>query len=333
MIASGSRSCNARSRSSARPFLAPLDDALRQPVVQRQRQPLLSSGPRRPVAEVRRKRRHRVLAPVPDQVFGQFTLFLGDAGVTLHHLRVDDGHVQAGLRAVVQEHRVEHLAASSRQPKGHVGYPQHRLGLGQRLLDHPHAFDGLRRRTHVVFVAGSGRKHQGIKDDVFCGHSVLLGQQLVRTVGDLQLPLSRDRLRLVGIIVDASHHQRRAVAPRQRDHALEAFLPILQVDGVDDGLALQPFQRLLDHRRVRRVDHDRGLDAPVELVQELDHVRRLVPVRVLQAHVQHVGAVANLPAANLGRFLKPFTGDQALEPAAAQHIGPFPDHRRDACPR
>ena len=309
-------------------FLAALDDALRQPVVEGKSRSFLGRCPGGAVAEVRRKRRHGVLAPVPNQVLGQLTLFLGNAGVPLHHLGVHDGHVQAGLRAVIQEHRVKDLSAGSRQPEGDVGYPQDRLGRRQRLFDDSHALDGLRRRSHVVLVAGARREYQRVEDDVLFPHAILLGEQLVGTLGNFQLALPGDRLGLVGIVVDATDHERRAVASRQRHHALEPLLTILQVDGVDDGLALQSFQRLLYHRRVRRVDHDRRLDPPIKLIKELHDVGRLIPVRVLETHVQHMGAVPHLPSADLRRFLEPLTRYQPLEPATAQHVGAFADHRR-----
>ena len=266
---------------------------------------------------------HRVVTPIPDQVFGKLALFLGYGSVTLHHFRVDDGHVQAGLDAVVKEDRIEHLASGRWQAEGDVGNAQNRLRVWQGLLDQTHPFDGLRRRTNVVHVARAGGENQRVEYQVFFRDAVLFCQQFVRTLGNFQLAFSGDGLRLVIVVVDAAHHQRGAVCPGQRGHSLEAGLPILQVHRIDDGLALQPLQRFFNDGGVSGVNHYGTLDLLGDQIQELDNVCHLVPVRVLQTNVQHMGSVTYLTAPHFSGFFEGSAADQAAESAAAQHVCAF----------
>ena len=87
---------------------------------------------------------------------------------------------------------------------------------GSVRLDQPDAFDGLHRAADVVLVAGGAGKHQRVEDDVLGANAVLLRQQLEAPLGDGELALAREGLRLQLVFVDAADHQRRAVAARHR---------------------------------------------------------------------------------------------------------------------
>ena len=299
------------------PFLAALDDALRQPFVQRQGGALRGGSARRAVAEMGGESRHRVIPPVPNQILRQPPFLFRYGRVALHHLRVHNRQIQPGLSAVIQKDGVEHLPAGRRQPERHIGNAQRRLGVGQRVFNQTHPRNGFGGGTDIIFIASAGGEHQRVKNNVLLRHAVLFGKQLMGTPGNLQLALFSNRLGLVRVVINAAHHQRGPIAPGQGNNPPEPFLAVLQVDGVDDGLALQPFQRLLNHGGVSGVNHYGGFNAAVELVQKPDHIRRFIPVRVLQAYIQDLGAVANLPASNFGGFLKPPAANKPLEPPAA----------------
>ena len=111
------------------PFLGAFDDGEGQTLVQRQIAALFIGGCRGLFPEVGRESRDRVFAAIPDQVFRQLALLFGDGGIAHHQLRVDDGHVQSGLNAVVQEHGVKHLTAGGRQPERNVGDTEDRLAV------------------------------------------------------------------------------------------------------------------------------------------------------------------------------------------------------------
>ena len=310
------------------PLFAALDDGQRQPFIQRQILAFFVGGGRRLVAEMGGKGGHRVVAAIPDEVFRQLPLFLRNGGIAHHRFGVDDGHVEAGLDAVIQENRIQHFAPGGGQAKGDIGDSQNRLGLGQRLFDEPDALDGFGPGADIVGVAGADGKDQRVENQVFRRDAVFFGEQRGGTQGHFQLALAGDGLRLLRVVVDAAHHQRRPVAAGQRRHRLKAGLAILQIDRVDDGLALQPFQRQLNHGGVGGVDHYGRLDFAGDQFQELRHIRCLVAVGVLQADIQDMGAVAGLAAADFGGLFKGAVVNQAAEPAAAQHIGAFPDDGR-----
>ena len=172
---------------------------------------------------------HRIFAPVPDQVLGKLALFFGYGRVPLHHFRVDYGHVQTGLNAVIQENRVEHFATGRRQAERNVGDAQNRFSVGQGLFNQPNSLNGFGGGTHVVCVARAGREYQRVENDVLFRNAVLFRQQFVRAPGYFQLAFPGNCLGLFLVIVDATHHQRGPVGPGQWGHRLEAGLPVLQV--------------------------------------------------------------------------------------------------------
>ncbi len=307
------------------PLLGALDDGQGQPLVQGEVTPFGNSGLGGLIPEVGGEGRHRVVTPAPDEVFGQLPLLFGYGGVALHRLRANDGQVQPRLDAVVEEHRVEDLPACRRQSEGDVGNPQNGLGGGQGFLDKSDPFDGLRSSADVVFVAGAYGEDQGVEDNVLGRHAVFVGEEPVGAPGDVQFALPGNSLGLLLVFVDATHHQGGAVAPGQGNHRLKAGLAVLKVDGVDDGLALEALEGFFDDPGVGGVDHDGGLDLAGQDVQEGNDVGQLIPVRVLEAHVQQVCPAADLAAADLGALFVLPLADETAELATAQDVGPLAD--------
>ena len=125
------------------------------------------------------------------------------------------------------------------------------------------------------------------------------------------------------ILVDAADDDGGAVGAQQRRHPLEALLTVLEVDRVDDGLALAEAQRQLEDGGVGGVDHQRHFHAPGELAHEAVHVGRLVAVGVGQAHVEHLGGGTDLGAADFGGVVEAVGDDQLLELPRADDVGPL----------
>ena len=132
-----------------------------------------------------------------------------------------------------------------------------------------------------------------------------------RPLRDGQLSLARERLRLQLVFVDAADHQRGAVTPCDRADPLELLFAVFEVDRVDDALALAIGERQLDRRRIGGVDHDRRLDLADQLLVERRDVLHLVAIARLQADVDDVRAVADLPPRDLGRLFPLLLGDQS----------------------
>ena len=175
-----------------------------------------------------------VFSPVPQQILGQLSLFLRDGCIPLEQFRVDDGHVQTGLHAMVKEDRIENFTSRRRQTEGHVGDSQNCLGLGQGFFYQANALNGLDAGADVVLVAGAGGEDQRVEIDVFNRNMVFFGENLGRSQSNLQLALTSDCLGLFLIFVDAAHHQRCAVTAGQGYDGLEAGLSVFQVHRVDD---------------------------------------------------------------------------------------------------
>ena len=57
-----------------------------------------------------------VVGGLKEERFGQGFLLIRNAGVPLEPLRVDDGHVEAGLRAMIEKDGVEHLPPAGGRP-------------------------------------------------------------------------------------------------------------------------------------------------------------------------------------------------------------------------
>src|SRR6185295_4923515 len=110
----------------------------------------------------------------------------------------------------------------------------------------------------------------------------------------------------------------------------ELFFAVLEVDRVDDPLALTIRQREFDALRIRRVDHDRSLDLPDQLVVERRNVLDLVAIGRLQTDIDDMRAVADLAPRNLARFFPFLAGDQVLEEPRTNDVGPFADDQRSA---
>ena len=87
-------------------------------------------------------------APVVDEVEADLLLLLGDPSERRDAGGVDDGGVEPGLLALVQEHRVEGVAGGGVEAEGDVGQPEDGVDAGQVLLDEPDALDAwpCRRR-------------------------------------------------------------------------------------------------------------------------------------------------------------------------------------------
>ncbi len=267
----------------------------------------------------------RIGAPVPQEVLGERALALGDRGVALELLGVDDGEVESGPRRVVEEDRVQDLAPGGGQAERHVRDAEDGLRLRERFLDQAEPLDGLDRAPHVLRIAGPAGKGERVADHVLGRDPVLPGHERVRAAGHLELALARHRHAGGRILVDRAADDRGAETARERQHVGEALLAVLEVHRVDDRLPLAVGERQLDDPRVGRVDHERRLHLADELGQEGVHVGELVAIGIGEADVHDPGAALHLAAADLARLLPLPRGDELLELARADHVRALAD--------
>ncbi len=142
--------------------------------------------------------------------------------------------------------------------------------------------------------------------------------KLMRPPGDLELALAGEGLRLLGILVDDAEDHRRPVAPQQRRNRLDPLLAVLEVDRVDDRLALAVGERDLDRLGIGGVDHDRRLDRAAEPIVELADRGLLVALGRLQTDVDDLGAALDLAAGDLGRLVPLAGGRPSRETSSSR---------------
>ena len=126
----------------------------------------------------------------------------------------------------------------------------------------------------VLLVARAAREDQRVEEDVLGGRPVLLGQEREAAARDLELALPRHAHAVLGVLVDRADDERGAVLLGQGHDRPEALLAVLEVDRVDDRLALAPLQSQLEDPRVGRVEHQRDLDHLRRALEELVRVGR-----------------------------------------------------------
>ena len=72
---------------------------------------------------------------IEEQIFGQRALVLGDRREALDALGVDDGEIEAGLRAVVEKDGVDDFAGAGREAEGNVGNSENRADVRNTFFD------------------------------------------------------------------------------------------------------------------------------------------------------------------------------------------------------
>ena len=128
--------------------------------------------------------------------------------VYLQHLRIDDGHVQAGLYRVIKEDRMHRLADAVVAPEceGKVGYSAGGQGAGEIGLDPPHRLDEIHAETGVFLDSRADGKDVRVEDYVL-RRNPGSGQEAVAALADFDLAVQRDRL---SFLVEGHHDHRSA---------------------------------------------------------------------------------------------------------------------------
>ncbi len=315
-----------------------VDDPPLQPLVERQGRELLGLGLLRrlrgdPGEEVQEPAERvvgdaavgGVLASVVDEVHGHRELLLADPGDRQDLAGVHDRRVEPGLDALVQEHRVQHLAGGRVEAERDVGQAEGRLHVRMGLLEPP---DGLERLDAVaagLLLAGGDRERQAVHEDVARGDPVVVAQVGDEPVGHAHLPVGRARLAL---LVDRQGHDRGAVLLDERHDPGEprpGAVTVLVVDRVDHGSAAEHLQAGLQDGGLGRVQHDRKGGGGGQPAGQLAHVTDPVATDVVDAQVEQVGAVADLRPGDLDARLPVLGQHRVAEGPGPVGVGPLPD--------
>ena len=263
-----------------------------------------------------------LLLAAEEHRLGQLPLVLRDGRISFELLRVHQRQIEPRLHAVIEEDGIHHLASGRGQPERHVGDAEHGLAGGQRGLHRAHGFDRLHRAAGVRRVAGRAGEDERVEVQILLGDAVLPREQLVAASRHRELVRRLDRL---SALVDAADDQRGAVTPGDGDDLLEALLAVLEIDRVDDRLALRVRERRLDGLLVRRVDHQRHADLLDQDLEEAAQVGHLVAVGLLRRDVDYVRASLHLRASDFRRLVPLLLRDQVAELLRAEHVGALAD--------
>ena len=221
---------------------------------------------------------------------------LVDAGEREDLRRVHNGRVESRLHALVQEHRVEHLAGGGVQAEGHVGEPEDGRDAGQLALDAPDALDRLDSVLAALLHACRQRQGQRVEEQVLGGEAVALHGDVADVAGGAHLPLRRSGLTL---LVDARAHDGGPEFAGQPEEGVEAcagLVSFLEVDRVEDGPPPDPLQRGAHDGPFGRVDHERHAGLGAQPARDLGHVGNTVSARVVDTDVNQVRALLDLVA-------------------------------------
>ncbi len=262
---------------------------------------------------------------VEEKMLGEAALVFRDGGVSFQLFGVDDGEVKAGFGGVIKEYGVDHFAGGGGEAEADVGDAEDGFDEGDFALDEADGFDGFDGSADVILIAGGAGEDQRIDDDVLGRDAVFIGEQIDGAAGDGEFALADEGLRLEFVFVDSSADESRAVGFGERRDALEFFLAVFEIDGVDDAFALAVSEGEFHRGGVGGVDHDGGFGFADELFVEDGDVADFVAVGGLKADVDDVRAVADLPAGDLGGLLPFLRGDHVFEEAGADDVGALAD--------
>src|SRR4029077_13899179 len=102
-----------------------------------------------------------------EEILSEAAFVFGDGGEAFEFFGVDDGEVETGFGAVIQEDGIHDFARAWRQAEGNVGNAEDGARVGQRAPDEANAFHGFDRAPDVVFIARGAGKDERVEDDVF----------------------------------------------------------------------------------------------------------------------------------------------------------------------
>ena len=262
---------------------------------------------------------------VEEKMFGEAALVFGDGGVALQLFGVDDGEVEAGFGGVIKKDGVDHFAGGGGEAEADVGDAEDGFDEGDFAFDVADGLDGLNRPADVIFVAGGAGEDQRVDSDVFRRDAVFVGEQIDGAAGDSEFAFAGEGLRLEFVLVDGAADEGGAVGFGERGDALELLLAVFEIDGVDNTFALAIREGELHRGGVGGVDHDGGFGFADELFVEGGNVGDFVAVGGLEADVDDVCAVADLPAGDLGGLLPFLSGDHVFEEAGADDVRALAD--------
>ena len=262
---------------------------------------------------------------VEDQVFGEFFLRGRDVGIGSHLGRVDDGHIQPGLHAVIKHDRIKDRTGLRCKPKRQVRDAQRGEYAGQVLLDQADTGDGLHGGFRKLGVAGAEGEGQGVENQRLGTQAMLVDSDVVDPPGHFQLAVSFPGHAL---FVNRQDDDSGIMGFCQRKDPVRLEPTRFEMRRVDQAAPGGGFEGGFKHVQLGGIDHQRHFNAHLQFFDRLAHQFHFVgALGDGTGDVEGVRAKIDLLAGDFQDRVIVFLKQQALELLAALGIAALPDQQ------
>ena len=245
----------------------------------------------------------RVRTAVEQHILHEVPKLRLDLLVHFEHPGIDDAHVEPGLNGVEEEgtvHRLPNMVVAP-ETKADVGDAAADLGEGQVGLNPSSRLDEVDGVVVVDLDPGGDGEDVRIENNVLRRELCALGEQVITPLANLDA--ARKGIGL-SLLIKGHHHDRRAIATNESGLFKEALFAFFERNGIDDALALEATQARLQHRPLRRIDHDRhpsDVGFGRDQIEELRHRRSAVEHSLVHVDIDDLGPRLDLLFANRQR--------------------------------
>ena len=276
-----------------------------------------------------------VCGAVENDVLDDVAQIAGQLIVHRQLTRVDNPHIHTGFNCVVQEYRVNGLAHGiiAAERKRHIGHATGHQCTGKLGFDIPRRFYELNRVVVVFLDAGGNGENIGIKNNVVGIEIQFTDQQIITTLADILASL---QVVCLAFFIKRHDHHGCAITLAEACLGEKFFLPGLQADRVDDGLALYTFEPCLNHIPFGRVHHD-GNPADIRLrgnqIEKGHHGRLRVQHAFIHIDINDLRAIFYLCARHGQCLVEAAVHNKAFEFGRAGDIAALPHIHEQAVRR
>ena len=281
---------------------------------------------RRDMFKMLDKTLQRIRAAVEDQIFGELFLTSGDVSIRCDMRRINNGHIQAGLYAVIQHDRIQHRAGLRRQTKGKIRDAQRSQHTRQILLDKADSLHGLNRRVGEFGVACGQGEGKSIEDQRFRAQAMLGDSNLIDSSSHFQFACGSF---CHTTLVNGQYDNSGIISFCQGKNLIGLGAASFEVGGIDETTPGGSLEGCFEYIQFGRVNHQWHVHAHLQFLDHFAHQRNFVrTLGYCSGYIQGMCAKGNLLACDLENCIVILLEQQALELLAPLGITTFPDQER-----
>ena len=190
----------------------------------------------------------------------------------------------------------------------------------------PNGVDRFDAIAPGFYLSGRNRESKAIDNDVAFAKPPARSDVRDQAFGDLDFLLRCPRLPL---FVDSESHDRRAMFLDQRHNPVIARprgVTVLKIHRVDCTPATQVLKTHADNIGLRRIQHDRQRRVRRQTARKLGHVLGAVTAHIVDAQINHVGAVASLGLRDIQALIPVALEHRRAESLGTVRVRPLPNH-------